>query len=107
MSTDKSQNAAPVHSVCSHAITGQWLRKIGFTYHAIGKYYYMSTINEILLVRSHDSETDPECRWSLSAVAGHIDPADYTDLEATLTGRPTRQDVTDVVRICEKERECV
>ena len=86
-------------------VDGRWLREIGFTYHAISKYYYMNTFNEVLLVRYHPKEEETESRWSLAAVAGHIDPADYTDLEATLSGRPTRQDILDVIRVC-NENDC-
>lgn len=104
MSTEPTSATAPVQPIVRQPIDGKWLREIGFTYHALGKYFYMITINDILLVEARDSEKDPDCQWWLSVVAGHVDPADYVDLAGQLTGRATRADVLAVVEICERER---
>ncbi len=88
-------------------ITGQWLRELGFKYHAIGKYFYMTTLNDVLLVEAKDSESDPDVQWFLSVVGGQIDPATYTDLAAMLTGRATRRDVEMIVGMCREQlSEC-
>ena len=107
MSAEPASATAPVQPIVRQPIDGKWLREIGFTYHAIGKYFYMTTINDILLVEARDSEQDPTCQWWLSVVACPVDHADYVDLAGQLTGRATREDVLAVVEICERERnEC-
>jgi hypothetical protein len=86
-------------------INGKWLREVGFKYHPIRKYYYRNTINDTLLVYSSGADREPKTQWYLCAVADHIDPAAHTDLSAMLTGRATREDVLQVVEICERERK--
>lgn len=86
-------------------INGKWLREIGFKYHPIRKYYYRSTINDILLVYASGSEQADATQWYLCAVADHIDPAEYSSIAAMLTGRATREDVLQVVEIAERERQ--
>lgn len=95
----------PVEPVVLLPVDGRWLREIGFTFHAIGRYYYMTTINDVLLVKAMDSELDPHVQWCVSVVAGHLDPREYDSVSAMLTGRATRNDITTIIEICERERD--
>ena len=100
----ESDSATTEHAA---PIDGAWLRQIGFTYHAIGRYYYRNTINDIILVEAKESEDEPDVQWWLSRVGGQIDPADYTELAGQLSGRASREDVEAVVDICERELNVV
>ena len=75
-------------------ITGEWLREAGWTYHAIGKYFYLLTDHDTLLIREGPRS------WTVSAVAAHIDPQDYVDLEAVLFTDACQEDVMAQVSLC-------
>lgn len=83
-----------INRAMSAHITGEWLRETGWTYHAIGKYFYLRTSHDTLLIRGSSRN------WQVSAVANHIDPQDYVDLEAVLFTDATRDDVMAQVRLC-------
>lgn len=75
-------------------ITGQWLRETGWKYHAIRKYFYLTTSCDTLLLKKQPDG------WTLQAVGSAVDPREYDDAAATLTDSATRQTVRLIVSMC-------
>lgn len=82
-------------------VTGGWLRNIGFTYHAIGKYFYKRTSHATVLIRLTENATLPPSKCDLSVVSSNVSPSDYKDLEGVLFSDASRDIILRILMVME------